>query len=249
MRKSFALGLLSLFVISCAGTDADLEKAKYYLRKGGTENAVKALAILDPMVSGGGITGFQKVDLIQLYAGAKVAAAGFNSSRILASLLYTDNDQILKAIRSAGVGITDDSSTYLADAEGSLSSLSLSADFDGIGTEAQSQVYFQLALVKFLQSMRVFLKVSGFAAEDGTSFDPSACETLFNAQSNVITNSNAPAYALSQLNSSKDMMVDSSEGRLSAQNKLTRNLQKLIDEVTPIVSNASDICTYLNNNK
>jgi len=246
MRKILYLGILA-GLLGCAGNEADIERAKYLVGRGGIANANSALNILTPMLADTSITGSEKFELIKLYAGAKMSAAGFDSIKLISALVFTDDDKILKAVRSAGVNITNDSFTLLTDAETTLNAFIATAGFDGGTVREQSQTYFQISLVKFLQGMRIFLKVSGFAAEDEATFDVTACQSTFGA-SNLITNPDAPVYGLGQMTDSRAMMINAEQAKLSAENDLPVNLQSMIDELTPIIDDAQEVCNYLETN-
>lgn len=237
---SFLLGLV-LFASGCAGVDADLEKSRYLLGKGGRTNALEALTILTPLVQPGALSGSPKFEAIRLYVGANVQAAGFDTIDVLSSLIYAEEGEVLATLRSAGEGIIDnaDAKAYLATAEAILTSNE--STFSTLDARTRNGLYFQWALVEFFDGLRVFLKVSGLSTTSA-SFDVTQCQTNFNAAGTGDTFSNGIDFFEE---SRAHMVGTTSAASLSASNSIVEKLDELISNLQARESDVALICQYL----
>lgn len=173
----FACMALVLTVMGCAGTDADLEEARYLLGKGGKENATKAKALVDSLRTSAG--GANKLEAYRLYAGAQLQIAGFDSIKIIANIIYKDssNTDTVKTLKSALTDLNPDQAetkALVADAINNLMTVIGLAEFAEASVRVQRQFHFQLGLARTLDALRIAVQQSGLQ-EDG--FSVSTCQS------------------------------------------------------------------------
>lgn len=105
-RNFLSLGLffsLCVFLASCAGTEADLERARAYLEKGGAGNGARAADKVDNNLTPEKIES-EKLSVVlrsaRLFIGAKIAEAGFDSVDVITNLVYQEGDDTISALSS-----------------------------------------------------------------------------------------------------------------------------------------------------
>jgi hypothetical protein len=85
----FLLSFL-FFLGACAGNDAKLERARYLLGSGQPKDAEKAKKEVEGLLESS--SGAFRVEVVEVYAGALLSAAGFNGVKILVNVLHRDED-------------------------------------------------------------------------------------------------------------------------------------------------------------
>lgn len=244
MKLSLCLvGLL--FLASCAGDEATLEEAKYYLGQGGLSNASKAKALVEPLLTSGDSR--VKLEAHRLYSGALMAEAGFDSVTIVSHMVYKDSSEAsISAIRPA-ISLNDNTVTYLASAEEKLTSLLAdSAYTECKDARLKAGLNLQLGLVYFFQAVRNTL-VTADIQTSGTALTVAECKSRYNS---VLANKETLASIRPDLQSSVTSLEDGAG--LEAENSLVKAVVSLRDKA-PNVSSYTDItddmltnfCTYL----
>lgn len=243
--KNFILFGLLVGLTACAGTEADLERARYLLGKGGIANATKAATILEPLVEPGGSSGMERLEAFRLYAGAQMAAAGYDSTSIIAAMMYSDEGKLLRSIRNAQGDVDSTTSrTKLDDAASKLATIVAEDYFvDSADARTKEGLYFQMGLVDFLRGLRVFLNISGLGGE-GT-FDVEACKTAFGTTIGNLTNPDSPDYGLARIQDSESTLKADARANLDPQNTLVKNIRTLSEELEAAINSAQEICDYL----
>lgn len=231
-------GVLSLIgLIGCASADADLEEARYILGKGG--NPAKAIALAsgylndaDPNI---------KYEAVSITAGAKVQQAGFDSILIISKLVHKDADAEFEEVLAPSLSnlsanakaLVREAEVLLREVVGSVASeiqsptgatVAADADFSNVSARLQSNLKFQLGLVRLMEGMRLSLVESGFSSVDeGETLDAADCAESLASAENGETSANQAARYLE--NSRKEFEAE----EVNIENR-EKSLVNLIDE-------------------
>ncbi|MDB5037018.1 MAG: hypothetical protein JWQ35_546 [Bacteriovoracaceae bacterium] len=238
--QGFVSFLFVGMIAGCAGDKSDIENADYILGKGGADNANTVLAMVTTTKIAAA-SGATKFELMRLYAGAKMQAAGFDGVKIIPILVYKDSDNTLQLIRDA-VTLNTNSPQFLSDAIINLGAFIASKDFTAsTDTRAKNGIIFQLGLANFFDAIRTSFKTSGISDTTGV-LSQSDCEDRFNASTADVTNIG------SSLDTAKTNFTDKATGSgLDVDNPLVKLLQSFRDQV-PSTTSPTDIhnlCVYL----
>jgi hypothetical protein len=241
MKNYLSLFVLALSLSACAGVEADLEKARYLLGKGGEENGEKVIAMLEPLLGPTKTSAPMKFEVYRLYAGAQMQAGGYDPIGIVSALIYSDDGDLLNALKPSGELITDDAKERIDNAIAALDEIFADEDFATADVRTKDGLYSQKALAYFLDALRVYLKISGLSE---TSFSIADCETKFGASS--AENRNRPQDAVDQMENSRSTYIaDPAGARLSASNSIVEAIDSLITDTEGSIGTANEFCTKL----
>ncbi len=242
--------ILTAFMAGCAGDAADIEKARYYLGKGDTASAEKALSIVEPFVSSAtASSGGVKLEAFRIYVGAKLAAGGLSPSQVISALLYPassgGSDDLVVALKSAGSTLNSNAKTYMREAEVKIDLLLTGSDpdFEAASAETQKEIHFLRAMVDFFQGMRVLLQDTGFASDDLTALCDDVTATA-DADGDGDTEDVA-TFPEAEITLARDRMTSTTQTALSAQNDMVTAVSDLITELDTNVTNITTLCDYL----
>jgi hypothetical protein len=229
---------LPVVFVGCAGDKADLEEAAYLLGKGGTANATAALNLVSGYTTSGDAD--IKLEAIRLYAGAKMAIAGFDSIKITSNLIYRESDDTISIIKAA-VTLDSDAQTLLENAESTLSTLITSdAAFTGASTAKKADIHFLLGLVRLFKAARTALVAGGISTSTVATYDQTACLASVNANISQISTLNT------DLSGSESSFNDSGLTDGNSIVKLVTNFEDQVPQTpTPTEQEKADLCTYL----
>ena len=159
--------------VGCAGVQAQLEEARYLLGKGDATNVDKALTLITSAL--GKATGENHFEAIRLFAGAKMAKAGFSPFRIVSFFFNKGGQDELAVLRGALTSLTDDSEALLTEAETNLDNAAKESDFASQSDRVKNGINFQFGLVNFLDALRIAAKETGLTVDTG-SLSVQACK-------------------------------------------------------------------------
>jgi len=246
ITRFMSLSLMAgLILAGCADADADLERARYLLGKGGVSNGAEAVAITEPYLTSNKAS--IKLEAYRLYVGGRLAQAGFDPIRVLAILVHKESSDIIALMKDAFATITDDAKAFLIDAEAKLGTVIASADYrDDASLRIQQGLQLQYGFRAYMNSLRIFIKTSGLTSIT-TTFTQADCEATFS-----VTDANEGTADLKKAN---DRFSDGAG--LDADNPIRESIadiQGVIDTDKDGTINGADalaqiqqICDYLNN--
>ncbi len=233
--KDFLLLLtLGFSFVACAGDDADLEEARYYLGKGGSANAEKALSLVESKLTSSSPS--IKIEAHRLYAGAKMTIAGFDSLKILSNLVYREgDDSSISTIRPA-LTIGSSTTASLLAAEQKLSDLITNdADYTAsTDVRAKNGIIFQLGLVHLFQGVQGALESANLQSSASKTLTKEECIDEVNADNTRLDALVAIRPDLSEADS------NFSDAGLDSQNKVRKMVTSLRNE-TPDVSDRTEL--------
>lgn len=231
--KILSFVILCLGLVACAGTEGDIEEARLLLAKGGKSRADDAISLLTPLLTS--TSGVERLEVYRLYAGAKMASAGFDSTKIIPALAYTGDDNLLTACLGSVTDLATDSASKMSDAISALVEITGSTDLAKGDVRAQKGLYFQLGLAYFLDAIRVYLSVSGLAS--GTTVDCTVGGELDLQRTAAKANLN---------NSYSTLTATDTGAGYSASNDFVSGLASVRDDIVAADSSLTTLCDYLN---
>lgn len=221
----------------CAGDKAEIEEAAYLVGKGGAENALEAISILESHLSTA--TGDEAFEVYRLYSGAKMQAAGFDGLKIISTLVYQTSDDAVKNVRPA-ITLGSTSSVHLSDAITNLNSFVASTTYTtSTNTRAKNGIEFQRGLANFFEALRSAFTNSGLDVASGT-ITSAQCQAKFNGQVSIVSNINSnlatanTSFTSSQLDSGNPLV------------KLVKNFRDNVPNKDLGSLTAADIVTICN---
>jgi|GEM_PF-5923038 len=172
------LGMLVLMT-SCAGTDADLEQAKYLVGRGSVSDGQEAESLVTPYLTSGDLK--TKMEAYRILGGAYVAQAGFSPARIISNLVYQDGNNTVNALAGALQNITDGPAAraLLEKAFTRFDEITSDADFTAIDSSSplyrdKEGIYYGYGISELLYSLVIGVVESGLLGT--TSFTATICQ-------------------------------------------------------------------------
>ena len=243
MKRLLCFLSMGLITVGCAGVEADLEKASYLLGRGGVANGEKAASILEPYISSGSLSGEEALEAARLYAGAKMAQAGFDSITISAGIVFPGDDSMIKVL-SASLS-SGSEAALLNQARQALDNAISSEDYTSLPAtkdRIKRGLQFQRALVDLLESLRVLVGASGF---NEAAFNAGSCEDALETLADLNDGVQAAIDSRNRLRNADGV-------GLSNENALVSALNQVIQGINPSesgeIANASELqalCEYL----
>lgn len=175
---------LTLFVIiGCADRKADFEKAEYYIGKGGATAGAKAASLMTPYLTSPDIG--IRIRAHRLYAGAKIAEAGFDIPRIVSKIVERDssNNNGLAVLKDAFTGVVAETAkSNLIEAISKIQTLQADSDFAAVNLtdsgelafREKQNLYFSAGISSFLYALVIGSRETTLVGD--SDFNASDCE-------------------------------------------------------------------------
>lgn len=170
-------------IVGCADRKADFEKAEYYVGKGGAAAGAKAASLMTPYLTSPDIN--VRIRAHRLYAGAKIAEAGFDIPRIVSKIVERDksNNNGLSILKDAFTGVVAATAkSNLIEAINTIKALQANSDF-AVVTLADSgelnfrekqNLYFSAGIASFLYALVIGSRETTLVGD--SDFNASDCE-------------------------------------------------------------------------